>query len=143
MTTKATNNSVVTVHYTGTLEDGTVFDSSLQREPFSFQLGTGQVIPGFNDGIIEMEVGETKTIVIPPENAYGPVNPNAFQTVPKTNFPEGMEFIVDGALQGTREDGSPFVARISQVNDRDIIVDLNHTLAGKTLSFEVELLSVA
>ena len=70
----ATNNNTVTVHYTGTLEDGTVFDSSREREPFSFILGSGQVIPGFNNGIVGMSVGETKTLTIPPEDAYGHSN---------------------------------------------------------------------
>ena len=142
MTATAQNNNVVTIHYTGTLEDGTVFDSSREREPFSFQLGSGQVIPGFNDGILEMAVGETKTFVIPAEQAYGVSNPNAFQVVPKDQFPEGMEFIPDGVLQGSREDGQPFVARISEVREREIVIDLNHVLAGKDLTFEVEVLSI-
>ena len=137
----ATNNNTVTVHYTGTLEDGTVFDSSREREPFSFILGSGQVIPGFNNGIVGMSVGETKTITIPPEDAYGNSNPNMFQTVPKAQFPEGFDFIPNGYLQGAHDNGQPFTARIAEVRPTEVVVDLNHQLAGNTLTFEVELLS--
>jgi FKBP-type peptidyl-prolyl cis-trans isomerase 2 len=140
---KATNGNTVTLHYVGTLENGTEFDNSKTRgEALTFQLGEGQVVTGFNDGVLGMETGETKTFNIPCETAYGSRNDQAVQAVPKSAFPEGFEFNTGGLVEGTGPDGQPFRARILAIKDEEIALDFNHPLAGKDLNFTVELLEV-
>jgi len=135
------NNQQVTVHYTGTLEDGTVFDSSRQKEtPFTFTTGVGMVVPGFNDAIVGMKVGETKTVEIPPELAYGPYNPGAYTVAPKSAFEEGFEFVKDNLVHGA-QNGQNFQARIEGTTDNHVVLDMNHPLAGETLTFEIEVLN--
>ncbi len=135
---------VVSVHYTGTFDDGTEFDSSQSRgEPLTFQVGTGQVISGFDNAVASMTVGETKNIRLEPADAYGEVNPEAIQAVPKTMFPDGFEFKVDAFVQGQQPNGNPFQARIASVADDTVTLDLNHPMAGKTLNFKLELVSIA
>ncbi len=143
MSTTVERGNTVTVHYTGTLNDGTQFDSSRGRESFSFQTGTGQVIPGFDNGIIGMEVGETKTINIPAAEAYGLINENAIQVVDKTRFDEGVEIAIGETVSGQTEDGRPVAAKIVSVEDATVTLDFNHPLAGQDLNFEIELLAIS
>ncbi|TVZ23121.1 peptidylprolyl isomerase [Dokdonia sp. Hel_I_63] len=140
---KVKGNDVVTVHYTGKLEDGQVFDSSLQREPLQVELGKGQLIPGFENALIDMAVNEKKTVTITKEEAYGDVQQELFQTVPKTQLPEEIKPEVGVILVASRPDGSEQQLRVSEVNEDHIIVDANHPLAGQTLEFELELLEIA
>ena len=101
MSNKIENNNVVTVHYTGTFTDGTVFDSSREKEtPFTFTTGIGQVVPGFNDAVLGMTKGQTKTVTLTPDLAYGPKNPNAFQAVPKTSFEDDFDFTKGNIITG-------------------------------------------
>ena len=137
------NGNTVTVHYTGTLNDGTEFDSSREREPFSFQIGNGQVIPGFNDGVVGMTAGETKNIVISSDNAYGPLNEDAFQQVSRDRFPEDFNVTIGETVHGETGDGRKFAARVAAEEDGVITLDFNHPLAGEDLNFEVELLEIA
>ena len=139
----AKNGDNVSVHYTGTFDDGTKFDSSHDRgEPISFTVGAGQMISGFDDAVNGMNVGQTKSVKLQPEQAYGNANPDAIQVAPKTEFPEGFEFIEGGVVQGQYPNGQPFQATISEVRENDVTVDFNHPMAGKTLNFEIELVSI-
>ena len=134
----------VSVHYVGTFDDGTEFDSSRSKgEPLTFQVGAGQVIPGFDNAVANMSVGETLDIRLEPSDAYGDINPEAFQDVPKTMFPDDFEFKVDEIVQGQQPNGQPFRARIAAFSDDSVNLDFNHPMAGKALNFNLELVSVA
>ena len=135
---------IVSVHYVGTYDDGTEFDSSRSRgEPLTFQVGTGQVIPGFDNAVASMTTGETRDIRLEPADAYGDVNPEAIQAVPKAMFPENFEFVIDAYVEGQQPDGQTFRARIASVAGDTVTLDLNHPMAGKALNFNLELVSVA
>jgi FKBP-type peptidyl-prolyl cis-trans isomerase 2 len=139
----AKNGDNVSVHYTGTLNDGTKFDSSHDRgEPISFTLGEGQMIAGFDSAVTGMSVGETKTVVLEPEQAYGNSNPEAIQVVPKTEFPNDFEFVTGGVVEGQYPNGQMFRATITEVAENEATIDFNHPMAGKTLNFEIEVVSV-
>lgn len=132
----------VKVHYAGTLEDGTEFDSSIGGEPMEFILGSGQVIPGFDTGITGMAVGEKKTITIVPEDAYGQVRPELVMNVPAASFPEDITPEVGLKLTMQRPDGMPMPITIVGMEGDSVTIDANHELAGKTLTFEVELVEI-
>jgi len=133
----------VKVHYTGFLEDGSVFDSSLEGEPFEFTLGEGKVIKGFEDAIIGMNEGETKTISIPPEDAYGPYRNDLIITINRSEISLGFEPIVNMPLQLHSPEGKVFNVVIKSVTEDTIELDANHPLAGKRLLFEIKLLKIA
>src|SRR5690625_556890 len=135
-------DDVVKVHYTGTLEDGQVFDSSLEREPIEFKVGEGKMIPGFEKGVLDMELNEKKKIEIPSSEAYGEVNDELFQDVPKTQLPEDIEPKVGMGLAAKMPDGSERQLRVAEVKDDSIVVDANHPLAGKDLNFEIEVVEI-
>jgi len=137
------NGNTVSVHYTGTLNDGTQFDSSQGRDPLSFQVGDGQVIPGFDNAVVGMTVGDSKTFTISADEAYGPKNEEAIQEVSKTRFPEGYDAQVGQSVTGQNEIGQNFQALIIAEADETITLDFNHPLAGQDLTFNVELVSVA
>ncbi|MCT8341136.1 FKBP-type peptidyl-prolyl cis-trans isomerase [Luteirhabdus pelagi] len=139
---KATAKDTVRVHYTGKLEDGQVFDSSVQRDPIEVTLGQGMLIPGFEKGIVGMEESEKKTINIPKEEAYGDVNKELFHKVPNDNLPEEIKPEVGMGLMAKNPDGSERQLRVAEVNDDHIIVDANHPLAGKDLTFDLELVEI-
>jgi len=139
---KVKANDTVKVHYTGKLNDGQVFDSSLQREPLEITLGQGQLIPGFEKGIIDMELNEKRTVTIPKEEAYGEVEKELFQSVPKDTLPKEIEPEVGMGLMATNPDGSERQLRVAEVNEDHIIVDANHPLAGKDLTFELEVMEI-
>tara|TARA_B100000683_G_scaffold194275_1_gene187344 strand:- start:6158 stop:6580 length:423 start_codon:yes stop_codon:yes gene_type:complete len=137
------NGQKVSIHYIGTLEDGTEFDNSRTRNtPLEFQLGTGQVIPGFESAVKSMEVGETRDVQIESAQAYGDVNPEGFQVFPAHMFPEDFDFTPGAFVAGQSEDGRQFQARVVVREDDLVKIDLNHPLAGKNLNFNIELLSV-
>ena len=136
------NGNTVSVHYTGTLNDGTQFDSSREREPLSFLVGDGQVIPGFDSAVLGMQEGETKTITILAENAYGPKNDQAVQVVERSRFPNGFEGNVGESVTGQTGEGQAFRATIVSVEENTVTLDFNHPLAGQDLTFEVELVSI-
>lgn len=140
---KAKAGNTVKVHYTGTLEDGTVFDTSREREPFEFKLGEGTVIPGFDEAVTGLEVGETTTISIEPEDAYGEVRDEMMLPVAKEHVPENMEPEVGMQVQLQTQSGQQVIARIVNVEDDKILLDANHPLAGKTLNFDIELLEIS
>ena len=133
------NGDTVKVHYTGTLADGTVFDSSLEREPLEFTLGEGQLIPGFEKTVLGMSAGESRTVTIPAEEAYGPYREEMVLEVPRTQLPADMEPQVGMQLQIGEEQGEEMVVQITQVSDSNITLDANHPLAGKDLTFNIQL----
>jgi len=135
------NGDTVIVNYTGKLVDGTVFDSSLNegREPLKSTLGEGQLIPGFENGLIDMIIGEKKTIEIEAENAYGNHNPNMITTVNKSQFPPDVK--VGETMQGMTERG-PIVVKVIDVLEDTITIDANHPLVDQKLIFELELLEI-
>jgi len=132
----------VKVHYKGSLNDGEVFDSSEGREPLEFQVGSGQVIPGFDDAIQQMDPGVSKTITIPSDQAYGEVRPEMVATVPHEQFPEGMSPEVGQTLQLQTPQGA-LPVQVVNVADEGVTIDGNHPLAGEDLTFELTVVEVA
>ncbi len=132
----------VKVHYTGTLTDGTVFDSSLDREPLEFVLGAGQMIPGFDKGVEGMKVGEQKSLQLPPEEAYGKRNENLLFRVSPEFLPEGYAPQEGDMLQVTTEKGFPMRVTVAEIAEEYLLLDGNHRLAGEELHFTVELVEV-
>ena len=138
---KVEEGNEVTVHYTGTLSDGTVFDTSRSRDPLTFRVGSGLVIQGFNDAVIGMTQGDVQTFTIDAASAYGPVNEAAVQNVDKSRFPDGFNAIVGETVSGQDGNGRQFNARIIDVMDENVTLDFNHPLAGQDLTFEIEIVS--
>lgn len=138
---KITQNSTVTVNYTGKLEDGTIFDTSLVdgREPLKAKLGEGQLIPGFESGLIDMGIGENKTIEIEPTEAYGEYNESLILEVAKNQVPENVEV---GMMLQTFGPMGPSIVKVLEIKDEVVLIDANHPLAGKKLIFELEVVGV-
>jgi peptidylprolyl isomerase len=140
---QAKSGDTVKIHYSGTLDDGTQFDSSEGREPLEFALGSGQVIAGFDKAVEGMAVGDSKTVNIPAEEAYGPHHPELVQDLPSSVLPEGLNPQVGMQLQGTGGDGQTMHFMVTDVKDDGITVDGNHPLAGQALNFAIELVEIA
>ena len=136
------SGDVVRVHYTGTLEDGSQFDSSVGRAPLEFTVGAGQMIAGFDAGVVGMAVGEKKTILIDPDHGYGQKDPSAIIEFPSSNIPEGMTVEVGMKLNLQNQYGQPVPVLVIEVKEEVIIMDANHFLAGKDLTFEVEIVEI-
>lgn len=132
----------VRIHYTGKLDDGTQFDSSRGRDPLEFKLGDGAIIPGFEKAVDGMAVGDSKSVTIPPEDAYGERHDQLVQDVPKSALPEDIEPAVGMQLQSQTPDGQVMQLVVTDVSDDAITVDGNHPLAGKNLNFEIELVEI-
>jgi peptidylprolyl isomerase len=133
----------VKVHYTGTLGDGSVFDSSANREPLEFTIGNGELIPGFEDGVEGMELNEKKSFTIPSAEAYGDRKDELVIQMPLTNLPEGLDPQIGQQLQLTNDQQQTFVVVVSDISDDSVSLDANHPLAGKDLTFEIELMEIA
>ncbi len=132
----------VKVHYHGKLTTGETFDSSEGREPLEFEVGSGMVIKGFDDGVTGMVVGEKKTITIPVENAYGAKNEGMLIDMPKDRFPEDMELEVGMPLVMSDPNGQQFQVVVAEIKEDSVTLDGNHPLAGKDLVFDLELVSI-
>ena len=139
---KVKANDTVRVHYTGKLTNGQIFDSSLQREPMEVALGQGQLIPGFEQGLIDMAVNEKKTITIDKKDAYGEVNEALFQKISKSQLPEDIKPEVGMGLVGSNAEGQQQQFRVAKVEENDIILDANHPLAGQDLVFDLEVVEI-
>ncbi|HWB26840.1 MAG TPA: peptidylprolyl isomerase [Chitinophagaceae bacterium] len=137
------NGDTIKVHYRGRLDDGTVFDSSEGREPLQFEVGSGMVIPGFDSGVMGMTVGQKKTITIPVEEAYGPVQEEMFMEFPIERFPEDMKPEVGMTLNMSNGSGQAIPVVIAEVQDEVVILDANHPLAGEALTFDLELVDIS
>ncbi|MBS4043091.1 MAG: peptidylprolyl isomerase [Chitinophagaceae bacterium] len=133
----------IKIHYHGTLNDGSIFDSSKQREPLEFEVGSGMVIPGFDEGVMQMKVGDVKTIHIPFAEAYGPVQEEMIIDFPRTQFPADMEPVAGMQLQMSDRSGQNFPVVVVSSNDEFVKLDANHPLAGKDLTFELELMEIS
>ena len=139
---QAKNGDTVQVNYTGKLAEGTVFDSSVGREPLEFTLGAGQMITGFEKAVLGMKVGEKKTVTIPVDEAYGPRRDDLVGELPREKLPSGLTPEVGQQLQMTRPDGGTIIATITNVSDNTVTIDANPPLAGKDLTFEIELVKI-
>jgi FKBP-type peptidyl-prolyl cis-trans isomerase 2 len=135
-------NNTVKVNYTGKLADGQVFDSSEGKEPIEFTLGQGQLIPGFEKGLIDMKLNEKKTITIAKEEAYGEVNNDLIQEVKKTELPQDMAPEVGMGLVSKSPDGQEMNLMVVEVREESIVIDGNHPLAGKELVFDLEVIEI-
>jgi peptidylprolyl isomerase len=140
---QAKNNDKVAVHYTGKLDDGTVFDTSANKDPLEFTLGAGQVIPGFENGIIGMAEGETKTVKIAPAEAYGDVRQDLIISVKKDEIPADINVEVGQHLQINQPNGQAIPVKVTAATDTEVTLDANHPLAGQTLTFDIELVKIA
>lgn len=140
--TKAKLGDKVSVHYTGKLADGSIFDSTVGEEPMVFTLGEDELIEGFEEGILNMSVGEKKTVVLAPDKAYGERDEEMLIEVPLTEMPTDFEFAVGDELELTDEEDEPMVATVYQINEDSVILDGNPPLAGETLTFELELVAI-
>ncbi len=140
---QAKQGDKVKVHYTGKLKDGTVFDSSSGREPIEFTIGTGQVIPGFEEGVVGMKEGDTKTVEVPVDLGYGPRRDDLVANFKKSQFPPDITPEVGQRLQMQQPDGKAVQVTVTDIGDEEVTLDANHPLAGEDLTFEVELIEVA
>ena len=139
---KVKDGDTVKVHYTGTLKDGQVFDTSAEREPLEFTLGQGQLIPGFEKAVVGMEVGDSTTVEIPTDEAYGEAREDLVINVPKDQLPDEVEPKVGMQLQVNQENGQPVPVRITEIADEELVLDANHPLAGKDLKFDIEVVEI-
>lgn len=143
MSSEVKDGSVVSVHYKGTLDDETEFDNSYTRgEPLNIQIGLGQLIPGFEKEMLGMKVNESKTFTLSSDEAYGPIDPQMVQMVGTDNFPPGFEFQVGAMVQGTGPQGEPIVATVQSMSGDSVMLDFNHPMAGKNLTFAIEVVGI-
>ncbi len=139
----ASSGDTVHVHYTGRLDDGTVFDSSEGRDPLAFTVGSGQVVPGFDEAVAGMQVGDSKTVRIGPGDAYGERREDLILDVPTEQLPEGLDPEVGMELGLRGQDGQTMPVRVAAIGEQAITLDANHPLAGQALTFDVTLVSIA
>lgn len=139
----AKNGDTVKIHYTGKLQDGTIFDSSAGREPLSFTIGSGHVIPGFEEAVIGMAENETKNVTIPVDQAYGPRNEELLINVPRNQVPADINPEKGQRLQIQGPGNQPVLVVVTEVNDEYIVLDANPPLAGKDLIFDIELVEIS
>lgn len=140
--TQAKAGDTVHFHYIGTLIDGSVFDSSEGREPLSFTLGSGQIIPGLDAAIDGMTVGEAKTVTIPADQAYGPYDQQARQAIPRDQIPPHIPVEPGTMLQMQSPDGQAIPVTVAEADDQQVVLDANHPLAGQDLTFAVEIVAI-
>jgi len=139
---QAKSGDTVKVHYQGTLDDGAEFDSSAGREPLQFTVGSGQVIAGFDGATVGMAVGEKKTVNIPCADAYGPHDPDQVREIERNQIPDGVDLSAGGRLQASTPDGQQMLLTVVSATDAMVTLDANHPLAGKDLTFEIELVEI-
>jgi len=139
---KAKAGDTVKVHYTGKLTSGTVFDSSQGRDPLEFVIGAHQVIPGFENAVEGMSVGDKEEVNIPVDEAYGPVRPELISSIDKNEVPDDIDFEVGKPIQVMDAEGNKFVVMVTDISDSHVTLDGNHPLAGKELVFDIELMEI-
>ena len=138
--TEAKNGNVVKVHYTGKLEDGTVFDTSHNRDPVQFQIGAGQLIPGLEEAVIGMTEGESKTTTVPPEKAFGPYDQEQVYVMDRSKFPADVE--IGHRFQVGQEENEARVVTVTDVSRESVTIDGNHVLAGRHIVLDIQLLEI-
>lgn len=141
--TPAKTGDAVKVHYTGKLDDGSVFDSSRDRDPLEFTVGEQQLIPAFEEAVIGMESGDSKTIHVPAEEAYGPYRDENVITVERTEIPAEIELAQGTMLQMQDPGGRVMVVKVKDLDENNVTLDANHELAGKDLTFDIELVGIS
>ncbi|SNR64873.1 FKBP-type peptidyl-prolyl cis-trans isomerase [Puniceibacterium sediminis] len=141
--TEVKTGDTVRIHYTGTLDDGTTFDSSTGRDPLEFTVGSGQIIPGLDKAIPGMTIGEKKTVAIVADEAYGQPNPQARQAVPRTEIPDDIPLDLGTQLQVQTPTGEVMPVTVVELTEAEVTLDANHPLAGKDLTFAIELVEIA
>ncbi|MCR8826236.1 FKBP-type peptidyl-prolyl cis-trans isomerase [Pseudosulfitobacter koreensis] len=140
--TQVKSGDTVRIHYTGTLQDGSTFDSSEGRDPLEFEVGSGQIIPGLDSALPGMAVGEKKEVKVTAEEAYGDVNPEMRQSVPREGIPADIPLDPGTQLQMQTPDGQALPVTVIEVDESTVTLDANHPLAGKDLKFDIEVVSV-
>jgi peptidylprolyl isomerase len=140
--TKVKPGDTVKVHYTGKLTDGTVFDTSAERDPLKVTLGQKQLILGFEEAVIGMAPGDSKTVDVPPENGYGDYRDEFVMVIERDQFPDHVNPEIDQQLQIVQENGQAFLVRVTDVSTSTVTLDANHPLAGQNLTFDIELLEI-
>ncbi|AUC52771.1 MAG: FKBP-type peptidyl-prolyl cis-trans isomerase [Sagittula sp.] len=141
--TQVKTGDTVQLHYTGTLADGATFDSSRGRDPLQFEVGSGQIIPGLDKALPGMTVGEQKKLTIPADEAYGQPDPNAMQAVPRSEIPAEIPLDLGTQLQVQTPQGQVMPVTVVEVNEEQVTLDANHPLAGKDLTFDIEVVGIA
>ena len=139
---RAKNGDKVIINYIGTLADGRVFDTTNGKAPFGFTIGGDRVFPSFSDALVDMEVGEIKTVTILAENAYGPYYDDLTREMPRNLFPEGATIQAGKRYPMMHKDGNPVMVVIKEVTDETVTIDANHPMAGKDLTFQIELMQI-
>ena len=139
---QAKNGDTVKVHYTGKLEDGTVFDTSTKRDPLQFTISEGRLIPGFEQAVVGMNLGESKTTKISADKAYGPHREEMVLEVERNQFPEHLKPKVGEQLQIRQADGQTMVVMVTDISESSVTLDANHPLAGKDLTFDIQLIEI-
>ncbi len=140
--TQVKSGDTVAIHYTGTLTDGATFDSSQGRDPLEFTVGSGQIIPGLDKALPGMEVGDKKVVAVPADEAYGQADPNARQAVPRADIPAEIPLDIGTQLQVQTPTGQAMPVTVVEVTDEQVTLDANHPLAGKDLTFAIELVEI-
>jgi FKBP-type peptidyl-prolyl cis-trans isomerase 2 len=138
----AENGQTVKVHYTGKLEDGTVFDSSADRDPLQFTVGENHVISGFEKAVTGMTPGESKTVRIPSDEAYGPHRKELVLNVDRARFPEGVKPELSQRLKVSHADGRKSTVTVTEITESTVTLDANHPLAGRDLTFDIQLVEI-
>lgn len=136
------DGDAVQVHYTGRLGDGSIFDSSRGGEPLSFVVGNDEVIAGFDDAVRGLQLGQSRTVDIAPDQAYGPVQEELIAKVARTDLPSDLDLTIGSQYEVTQEDGEPFMVTVTAIEDGIVTLDANHPLAGQALTFDIELVAV-
>jgi FKBP-type peptidyl-prolyl cis-trans isomerase 2 len=139
---QAKTGDTVTVQYTGTLEDGTVFDSSENREPLTFTIGSGDLIPGFENAVVGMKPGQTRSATFGPDEAYGERSDELVFSIGLDQLPEDVDPDVGDRLEAKDPDGNRFAVSVAALEDDMVTLDANHPLAGRDLTFEIELVAI-
>ncbi|WP_300013050.1 peptidylprolyl isomerase [uncultured Roseobacter sp.] len=141
--TQVKTGDTVGIHYTGTLLDGTKFDSSEGRDPLEFEVGSGQIIPGLDEALPGMSVGDKKTVEVPCVDAYGPINPEMRKAVPREGIPDDVPLDIGTQLNVQTPEGQAMQVMVVAVDDATVTIDANHPLAGQDLKFDIELMSIS
>ena len=139
---EAKQGDTVKVHYTGKLDDGSVFDTSAEREPLEFTVGAGLVIPGFEQAVIGLQPGESRETTIDATNAYGQRSSDLVTEVKREQLPQDLEVSVGQQLQVSMANGQTAVVMVTDITDTSVIIDANHPLAGQDLTFSIELVEI-
>ena len=136
------HGDTVKIHYTGKLEDGTIFDTSAKRDPLQFTIGAGQVISGFEEAVVGMNPSESKTVKVPADKAYGPHREEMVSVVDQNKIPKNLKLELGQQLQIPQEDGQKVIVAVTNISESSVTLDANHPLAGKDLTFDIQLIEI-